>query len=727
MSDSESEAPMSMRNHRLSSIIEEDDCRSHDSSPNPKSTLGRINDMTPEPDMENPLEAALAAIDSLANDEDFQDVDKENEDTWNTRRSSDEDIRIRNLRNARSNSRESSTQFGMKSPREDKPDKGSVLRSQSGSPDSHQEFELNEEQCEDGNKEDLDQEPTPPPFKERIIMARRSHSPPLKPANLNPLEELPIGPSAYKSNYNIIEPSSNAINDANLLPCPTCSRTFLRPALERHVKICEKVNFKSRNVFNVAKRRSEGNPISPKPACERQPKRKSVKPEDVLKECPHCSRKFGPKPYDRHVQWCEEKSSRLQDSPNKDLVALAKLHARTNYRPRTPAKYKEGSPSRKTSISSTVRTMESPLPGEFEHSGLHRSDSRSSRRSLERKLSNISSIQSTDHIAETQETHFIRAVTGRGSIKRGPAPTKASQLRQLVKQKEQEEHENDCPIYQKNPIPAPTTYDPLKSRASYVPRTSMSQLPSMSQSMYAPPGTPSSIRRQTQSPMSMTNSLYNGMPRTPSTVRRRSASPMRRSTTMSPSSYGFQPVVKPSVVRPMNKESMDIPQRGSYRRDPEGIDSSTDKGQIGTYDHSKQYDPYQSAAKQMQELLFGSPIPPNQGSANSAFDNLRPSTNSAFQKYIPSTADINTKLNGSHKIGVDLKSPIKPLSSTSALFSSVMPIEQNRSNLANVAANGTRSGSKSPKVARFCHECGNPFALPNIRFCCECGVKRLYC
>ena len=31
------------------------------------------------------------------------------------------------------------------------------------------------------------------------------------------------------------------------------------------------------------------------------------------------------------------------------------------------------------------------------------------------------------------------------------------------------------------------------------------------------------------------------------------------------------------------------------------------------------------------------------------------------------------------------------------------------------------------KVARFCHECGNPFALPNIRFCCECGVKRLYC
>jgi hypothetical protein len=31
------------------------------------------------------------------------------------------------------------------------------------------------------------------------------------------------------------------------------------------------------------------------------------------------------------------------------------------------------------------------------------------------------------------------------------------------------------------------------------------------------------------------------------------------------------------------------------------------------------------------------------------------------------------------------------------------------------------------KVARFCHECGNPHTMPDIRFCCECGVKRLYC
>ncbi len=37
-----------------------------------------------------------------------------------------------------------------------------------------------------------------------------------------------------------------------------------------------------------------------------------------------------------------------------------------------------------------------------------------------------------NHTKETDDTKFIRAATGRGSIKRGPAPTKASVLRQQV-------------------------------------------------------------------------------------------------------------------------------------------------------------------------------------------------------------------------------------------------------------------------------------------------------
>ena len=91
------------------------------------------------------------------------------------------------------------------------------------------------------------------------------------------------------------------------------------------------------------------------------------------------------------------------------------------------------------------------------------------------------------------------------------------------------------------------------------------------------------------------------------------------------------------------------------RREPEGIehiDSESPKTEEynatiirGSYDHSQEYDPYQSAAKQMQELLFGIT---SSNASSTAAANLRPSTNSAFQKYIPgndvpSTADINNK------------------------------------------------------------------------------------
>ena len=44
----------------------------------------------------------------------------------------------------------------------------------------------------------------------------------------------------------------------------------------------------------------------------------------------------------------------------------------------------------------------------------------------------ISFLKSMNHTKETDDTKFIRSATGRGSIKRGPAPTKASVLRQQV-------------------------------------------------------------------------------------------------------------------------------------------------------------------------------------------------------------------------------------------------------------------------------------------------------
>ena len=285
----------------------------------------------------------------------------------------------------------------------------------------------------------------------------------------NPVEEMPLGgrknpfddtPLGTRRTSNpldkIIEPSVSAMDSSSLNPCPTCSRTFLLPALERHMKICKKVSTTKRKVFDVTNKRTDGLEKVP----TKSPsvvKKKSSRIEDEFKKCPHCERKFGPKPYDRHVKWCEEKNRRMQDSPKKDLLALAKLHARTAYRPKTPGKRdaKEGSPARKYSVASSIPS-ESPLPyfdNELGHrmsGSLSRSESRNSRRSLERKSSNggngISYINTVEHTKETPETNFIRAVTGRGSIKRGPAPTKASQLRQLVREmcENMDSFENVC-------------------------------------------------------------------------------------------------------------------------------------------------------------------------------------------------------------------------------------------------------------------------------------------
>lgn len=53
-----------------------------------------------------------------------------------------------------------------------------------------------------------------------------------------------------------------------------------------------------------------------------------VKPCDHEK-CPHCDRYFGPKAYDRHLEWCKEHSSRIQPKSPASIQAKERLEART--------------------------------------------------------------------------------------------------------------------------------------------------------------------------------------------------------------------------------------------------------------------------------------------------------------------------------------------------------------------------------------------------------------
>lgn len=79
--------------------------------------------------------------------------------------------------------------------------------------------------------------------------------------------------------------------------------------------------------------------------------------------CPSCDRQFGPKAYDRHVEWCKEKKAnqRIQNSPANVLLAKERLEARTKYIPplnkvrKTPIreKYSNQSPSPGKACSTT--------------------------------------------------------------------------------------------------------------------------------------------------------------------------------------------------------------------------------------------------------------------------------------------------------------------------------------------------------------------------------------
>lgn len=48
--------------------------------------------------------------------------------------------------------------------------------------------------------------------------------------------------------------------------------------------------------------------------------------------CPSCERQFGPKAFDRHVEWCRERRSRIQKSPASLIVAKERLEARIKYK-----------------------------------------------------------------------------------------------------------------------------------------------------------------------------------------------------------------------------------------------------------------------------------------------------------------------------------------------------------------------------------------------------------
>lgn len=58
----------------------------------------------------------------------------------------------------------------------------------------------------------------------------------------------------------------------------------------------------------------------------------SLTASPASERCPSCDRHFGIKAFDRHVEWCKERKSRIQKSPASVLVAKERLEARIKYK-----------------------------------------------------------------------------------------------------------------------------------------------------------------------------------------------------------------------------------------------------------------------------------------------------------------------------------------------------------------------------------------------------------
>ena len=112
------------------------------------------------------------------------------------------------------------------------------------------------------------------------------------------------------------------------------------------MKVCEKVQSKPKKIFDAVNKiwKNECDivkiPATPKSALKKKKSTKSA-PEDSYKACDFCRRKFCDNAYDRHVEFCREKSNRISSSPVKDVVAQAKMIARTKYNPKEAAKQSE--------------------------------------------------------------------------------------------------------------------------------------------------------------------------------------------------------------------------------------------------------------------------------------------------------------------------------------------------------------------------------------------------
>lgn len=165
------------------------------------------------------------------------------------------------------------------------------------------------------------------------------------------------------------------------ISCDFCRRKFNPDSLLKHSKVCEKTLCKKRKVFDSAKQRIQGTELAEflpsitlskkhhdkftpnsrshsrwkenhialiriiKAARNdslpddgqnvtenRRPRISSVTRPFNQQTCIYCDRSFGLKSYDRHIEWCKEKSARIDPKSFVNQEAKERLEARVKVR-----------------------------------------------------------------------------------------------------------------------------------------------------------------------------------------------------------------------------------------------------------------------------------------------------------------------------------------------------------------------------------------------------------
>ncbi|KAG5676945.1 hypothetical protein PVAND_006739 [Polypedilum vanderplanki] len=211
--------------------------------------------------------------------------------------------------------------------------------------------------------------------------------------------------------------------------CPVCSRRFAPETLLKHILICERISTKKRKPFDSSRQRLKGTEfiastsasvetptsrISPPKILQRKTSETSLKSHPIIshdqrsnfdamsrksstislsssasrpvvkrttsqptpEKCPYCERIFGFKAYDRHVEWCKEKSL-IKPNPDPKAVSIAKERLKTRISYKAPnLKTKRGATREKYSNScngstnslaefdSTLNSMSSSITSE---------------------------------------------------------------------------------------------------------------------------------------------------------------------------------------------------------------------------------------------------------------------------------------------------------------------------------------------------------------------------